>query len=208
MTTTLPAGPAPTAPALVRDHRPGYRFRALTMVAGGTLFAVGNLLHPLTHDDHAHESSTRVAAHVVFAIGAVLIAASLTVLTRRFAASRTGLVGLAISWLGLVLIPGGALMEAYVRPLFDHHGFAAVVEATLGFTMLAGTSNLVGPALITIAAIRNRLLPLWVSLSISGITVGALLYPVLPKEGYGIIPGTVLFGIGMAVAGWLSRSPE
>ena len=40
------------------------------------------------------------------------------------------------------------------------------------------------------------------------ITVGALLYPVLPKEGYGIIPGTVLFGIGIAVAGWLSRSPR
>jgi hypothetical protein len=38
--------------------------------------------------------------------------------------------------------------------------------------------------------------------------VGALLYPVLPKEGYGIIPGTVLFGIGIAAAGWLSRNPE
>jgi hypothetical protein len=31
---------------------------------------------------------------------------------------------------------------------------------------------------------------------------------VLPKEGYGIVPGTVLFGIGIAVAGWLSRSPR
>ena len=208
MTTTLSAGPARPAPAPVRDLRPGYRLRALTMVAGGALFAVGNLLHPLTHDDSAHESPTWVAAHVVFAIGAILIAASMTVLTRRFAASRTGLVGLGITWLGMVLIPGGALMEAYVRPLFDHHGFLAIEEATLAFTMLAGTSNLVGPALIAVAALRNRLLPLWVALAIPGITVGALLYPVLPKEGYGIIPGTVLFGIGIAVAGWLSRSPE
>jgi hypothetical protein len=76
------------------------------------------------------------------------------------------------------------------------------------YTMLAGTSNLVGPALITIAAIRHRLLPLWAALSISGITVGALLYPALPKEGYGIIPGTVLFGIGIAVAGWLAHRPD
>ncbi len=206
MTAMLSAGPAP-APASVRDLRPTMRTRALTMVAGGTLFAVGNLLHPLTHDHTAHASPTWVAAHVVFAVGAVLIAASMTVLTRRFAGSRTGLAGLGITWLGMVLIPGGAVMEAYVRPLTDHHGFAEIEQATLAFTMLAGLSNLIGPALLTLAAIRNRLLPLWVSLCFSGITVGALLFPVLPKEGYGIIPGTVLFGLGMAVAGWLSRSP-
>jgi hypothetical protein len=205
--TTLSDRPTLSTPAPA-DHRPGTQVRALSVVAGGALFAVGNLLHPLTHDETAHESPTWVVAHVVFGIGALLIAAGMTVLTRRFAASRTGLLGLGITWLGMVLIPGGALMEAFVRPLMDHHGFMAVEEATLGFTMLAGTSNLVGPALIAIAAIRNRLLPLWVSLAIPGITVGALLYPVLPKEGYGIIPGTVLFGIGIAVAGWLSRSPR
>jgi len=176
------------------------------MVAGGTLFAVGNLLHPLEHNDTAHTSPTWVAAHVVFAVGAVLLAASMTVLTRRFAGSRTGLVGLGVTWLGMVLIPAGAPMEAFVRPVTDHSGFADIEQATLAFTMLAGFSNLIGPALLTIAAVRNRLLPLWVSLSFSGITVGALLYPALPKEGYGIIPGTVLFGLAMAAAGWLSRS--
>jgi hypothetical protein len=197
--TTSPVTPA-------RDFRPSVNLRGLTLVAGGALFAVGNLLHPLEHGGTAHEYPTWVAAHVVFGIGAVLIAAGMTVLTRRFAASRTGLVGLGITWLGMVLIPGGVVMEAWVAPLMDHHGFAAVEEASMVYTMLAGTSNLVGPALIAIAAIRHRLLPLWAALAIPGITVGALLYPVLPKEGYGIIPGTVLFGIGIAVAGWLSRS--
>jgi hypothetical protein len=65
------------------------------MVTGGVLFAVGNLLHPLQHNDTAHEYPTWVAAHVVFAIGAILIAASMTVLTRRFAASRTASSGWA-----------------------------------------------------------------------------------------------------------------
>jgi hypothetical protein len=97
------------------------------------------------------------------------------------------------------------VLEAWARPLMDHSGFAAVEDASMAYTMIAGTSNLIGPALITIAAIRHRLLPLWAALPISGITVGALLYPVLPKEGYGIIPGTVLFGVGIAAAAWVSR---
>lgn len=204
MTTTLSPAPARTT---ARDFRPTRNTRALTLVAGGALFAVGNLLHPLSHDDTAHSSPTWVAAHVVFGIGAVLIAASMGVLTRRFAGSPTGLIGLGITWLGMVLIPGGAVMEAFVRPLMDHHGFAEIEQATLATTMVAGTANLIGPALITVAAVRHRLLPLWVGLSFSGITLGALLYPVLPQEGYGIIPGTVLFGIAMATAGWLSRPP-
>lgn len=198
----------PTAlPAPARDLRPSSSARGLALVAGGVLFAVGNLLHPLTHDDSAHEYPTWVLAHVLFGIGAVLIAAGMGVLARRFAGSRTGLVGLGTTWLGMVLIPGGVVLEAWVRPLMDHAGFAAVEDATMAYSTLAGTATMVGPALITIAAIRHRLLPLWVALSFSGITVGALLYPVLPKEGYGIIPGTLLLGIGVAVAGWLSRSP-
>ena len=37
------------------------------------------------------------------------------------------------------------------------------------------------------------------------ITVGAMLVSVLPVEGHGIIPGTVVFGLGMSAAGWVSR---
>lgn len=189
----------------VPDHRPSLRTRALVLTAGGVLFAVGNALHPLEHDDAAPHAATWVAAHVVFAVGAILIAAGMTALTRRFAVSKVGLVGLGVSWLGLVLIPAGALLEAYVRPLMDHHGFADIESATLGFTMIAGFSNLIGPALMTVAAVRHRLFPRLVSLSFAGLTLGALLVPALPKEGYGIIPGTVLFGLGIAAAGWLSR---
>ncbi|TFV44383.1 hypothetical protein [Blastococcus sp. TF02A-35] len=182
--------PAPTTdrPIPARDHRPSANVRGLTVVAGGALFAVGNLLHPLEHNDTAHESPTWVAAHVVFAIGALLIAAGMTVLTRRFRSSPTGLVGLGITWLGMVLIPGGALMEAYVRPLFDHHGFGEIEQATILFTMVAGTSNLLGPALIAIGAIRNRLLPLWAALAIPGITVGRCSSRCCPRRATGSSP--------------------
>jgi hypothetical protein len=73
--------------------------------------------------------------------------------------------------------------------------------------MLAGTSTLLGPLLIAIGALRNRLLPVPVALALPAITLGALLVGVLPVEGYGIIPGTIVFGLGMAAAGWVSRRP-
>ena len=204
---TLATTPTPT-PTPTPDHRPSLRTRALVLTTGGVLFAVGNALHPLSHDDAAPQAATWVVAHVLFAVGAILIAAGMTALTRRFAVSKVGLVGLGVSWLGLVLIPAGALLEAYVRPLMDHHGFAEIEEATLAFTMIAGFSNLIGPALMTVAAVRHRLFPRAVSLSFAGLTVGALLVPALPEEGYGIIPGTVLFGLGVAAAGWLSRDAD
>ncbi len=204
MTTTrspLPALPCSPVP----DHRPGLHTRALVLTAGGVVFALGNALHPLDHSDSAAHAGTWVAAHVLFGLGAILIAAGMTVLTRRFAVSRTGLAGLGITWLGMVLIPGGTVLEAFVRPLMDHHAFAEVEQATLAFTMVAGFANLIGPALMTVAAVRHRLFPRAVSLAFAGITLGALLVPAMPKEGYGIIPGTVLFGLGIAAAGWLSR---
>ncbi|MCF6743967.1 hypothetical protein E9529_06705 [Blastococcus sp. KM273128] len=204
MTTALPLTTPTTSPAL-RDHRPSDALRAMALVAGGVLFAVGNALHPLTHDDAATQAATWELAHVLFGIGALLIAASLGVLLRRFRGSRLGVVGLGVLWLGMVLIPAGAVVEAWVRPLFDHSAFHAIEEAMLPFTMVAGFSNLIGPALVAVAAVRHRLLPLWAALAIPGITAGALLVPAMPAEGWSIIPGTVLFGLGMAAAGWVSR---
>ncbi|MGY1827043.1 hypothetical protein [Blastococcus sp. SYSU DS0541] len=204
--TTAPSLPAPTSTPVLRDHRPGDALQAMSLVVGGALFAVGNALHPMTHDDAATEAPTWVLAHVLFGFGALLIAASLGVLVRRFAGSRLAVIGLGVLWLGQVLIPAGAVLEAWVRPLFDHHAFHVIEEATLPFTMVAGFANMIGPALLAIAAIRHRLLPLWVALAIPGITVGALLVPAMPAEGWSIIPGTILFGLGMAAAGWLSRA--
>lgn len=197
--------PSDLSPAPVRDHRAGPRLQALAVVAGGVLFAVGNLLHPLRHDEAAPQAATWVAAHVVFGIGAVLIAAGLGSVARRLAPSRIGSIGVGVTWLGMVLIPAGAVTEAWVRPLLGHHGFAAFEEAALGFTGLAGFSTLTGPVLMAAGALAHRLLPPVVAVALLGITVGGLLAPALPAEGYGIIPGTVLYGLGMAAAGWLSR---
>jgi hypothetical protein len=204
MTATLvrPSTAAPDA----TDHRAGPTLRAASVVAGGVLFAVGNALHPLRHDDAALEAPTWLAAHLTFGAGAILMAAGIGVLGRRLAPSRIATIGLGVLWLGLVLMPIGSITEGYVAPAMDH-GFHEL-EASIGwFSALAGTSTLLGPVLVAIGALKHRLLPAPIALALPGITVGGLAVGVLPVEGYGIIPGSIVFGLGMAAAGWASRRP-
>ena len=188
------------------DHRPGTHVRAMALVSGGVVFAVGNALHPLRHDAAALEAPTWLASHLVFGVGSLLMAAGLGALTQRMAPSRVATVGLGVLWLGLVLMPIGSITEGYVSPAMgaDYH---ELETSLLWFSSLAGTSTLLGPLLIAIGAVTHRLLPLPVALALPGVTVGGLAVGVLPAEGYGIIPGTVVFGLAMAAAGWRCRRP-
>ena len=74
------------------DHRPGTHVRAMALIAGGVLFAVGNALHPLRHDAAALEAPTWLASHLVFGVGSLLMAAGLGALTQRMAPSRVATV--------------------------------------------------------------------------------------------------------------------
>ena len=58
----------------------------------------------------------------------------------------------------------------------DYHDLET---SLLWFSSLAGTSTLLGPLLVAVG--------------------------VLPAEGYGIIPGTVVLGLGKPAAGWVCR---
>ena len=203
MTTTLDRTTPPLAPA---DHRPRPSTAALSLVAGGVLFAVGNAMHPLRPDDAALSAPTWLAAHLTFGAGSLLMAAGIGVLFRRLAPSRVAVVGLAVLWVGLVLMPIGSIVEGYVAPAMGH-GFHQLEASITWFSMLAGTSAILCPVLVAIGALRHRLLPVPVALALPAITVGALLVGVLPVEGYGIIPGTVVFGLGMAAAGSVCRRP-
>ncbi|MEU2351156.1 hypothetical protein [Modestobacter sp. NPDC049651] len=207
MTATL----APTTSSPAPGHRaPAGRppLAALSVVAGGVLFAVGNALHPMRHDDAALEAPTWLAAHLTFGAGAVLMAAGIGVLFRRLAPSRLATAGLAVLWVGLVLMPIGSITEGYVAPLMGHSHFHELEESIAWFSALAGTATLLGPLLVCVGALRHRLLPAAVALALPAITVGGVLAGgVLPVEGWGIIPGTVVFGLGMAAAGWVGRRP-
>ncbi|GAA0273178.1 hypothetical protein [Cryptosporangium japonicum] len=178
--------------------------RALAVTAGGVLFAIGNAMHPWEHDEAALTYPTWAGAHVVFAAGAVLVAAGLGALRQRLARSKAAVVGLGFLWVALVLMPVSSYAEAYVAPAVGRDGFTAIEESTVLFGLVSGLPLLIGPLLIVFGALRHKLLPLWITLSFLGTTLGLVLAPAVPKEGYAIIPGTVIFGLGIAAAGWLS----
>jgi len=206
--TTATAQPAPTPPLLPRaDHRPGPSLRAAAVIAGGVLFAVGNALHPMEHDAAALEAPTWAAAHVTFAAGALLIAAGMGALSQRLAPSRLAQIGLGVLWVGLVLMPVSSVLEAYVAPAMGHDAFHELEESIVWFSAVAGIATLLGPTLVAIGAFRQRLLPRLVTLALLGTTIGLLASGAVAEEGYAIIPGTIVFGLGIAAAGWLSRRP-
>ncbi|WP_241831486.1 hypothetical protein [Parafrankia soli] len=62
--------------------------RRVLLGAGGVLFALGNLLHPLEHNEAAEQAATWSAAHLLFGIGGVLIAAGLPLLAGRLGPGR------------------------------------------------------------------------------------------------------------------------
>src|SRR5262245_65658148 len=96
------------------------RLAGVLVGGGGVLFALGNALHPLEHDHEALSAPTWEAAHLIFALGGLLIAAGLPLLiavgdtVRRSWLVTTAGVVLA---LGFAALAPGAWFEAFVSPL-------------------------------------------------------------------------------------------
>ena len=112
---------------------------------------------------------------------------------------------------GGVLFAAGNALHPMERSAAAHQSatwVAAHVTFGAGAVLVAaGTATLLGPLLIAVGSLRSRLLPAPVAVSLLALPVGGVLGGALPVEGWGIIPGTVVFGLGIAAAGWLSRTP-
>jgi hypothetical protein len=197
---------------------PGMRRLAAGLVAaGGVLFAVGNLLHPLEHSHAAHQAATWEAAHLTFGFAELLICAGLPLLIAAGGLVRPsrlavgGAVGLAVA--SAALAPG-AWFEAYVAPL--RGGVGEQLEAGSGGTVnaVAGLSWLVA----TIAfgaglAWRGARRPVRLAGAVLlGTVVVLLAGPAFPgREGLWIIPATVVAGltlVALAVEAVRGESPE
>src|SRR4051794_7471109 len=92
----------PRTPASPRDYQ------RVSLIAGGVLFAIGNLLHPLQHNDAAYETATWEAAHLTIFFSIPFLVLGFPVLHRLLtarigrrlsafavAASVAGLIGIA-----------------------------------------------------------------------------------------------------------------
>ncbi|MEV6061935.1 hypothetical protein [Nocardia asteroides] len=191
------------------------RGRAVVLAVGAVLWAAGNLMHPLEHVESAEHAPTWAAAHLTFAVGAVLMAVGLPALVRairRPGADRAGRMltlahGLLFAGLAVV-IPIGAYHEVYVSTQLDHHAAAeisdasAAVLAPLSLALLLGFVLLAVYALIRPAAVFGRWSGVLIILGTLSMTVAAMVPGVLPgAEGWWIIPGTVAQGVAIGIAG-------
>ncbi|UBU16276.1 hypothetical protein [Nonomuraea gerenzanensis] len=173
---------------------------------GGILFAVGNVLHPLEHNEAAHSAPTWEAAHLVFALGGLLVAAGLPLLVALSRALRAsglacaGAVALAVAFGALA---PGAWFEAYVAPL---HGVAEQVEGGAGGAVNAVAGMVWMASLVAFGAglvwrgVERAVRLAGVALLVAAVVL--ILGPGLPVvEGLVIIPATVVAGVGLLTVG-------
>ncbi|WP_280221412.1 hypothetical protein [Nocardia neocaledoniensis] len=205
---------ATTTPAVAAPSRRD-RARAVTLAVGALLWAVGNLLHPLEHSEDAVHAPTWAAAHLTFAVGAVLMAVGLPALVRAVRrpdggwASRMLTLAHGLLFAGLaVAIPIGAYHEVFVSAGVDHHTADEIAEASaavlapLSLALLLGFVLLAVYALIRPAGVFGRWSGVLIIAGTLSMTVAAMLPGVLPgAEGWWIIPGTVAQGLAIGVAG-------
>jgi hypothetical protein len=190
------------------------RFLARGLVGGGgVLFAAGNILHPLEHSHAALAAPTWVAAHLIFALGGLLLAAGLPLLlaveevVRPSRLTVTSGVILAVAFAALA---PGAWFEAFVAPVPG--GLAEQVENGPGGTVntVAGFAWILSMLAFGIGLARRGVRR---SVRLAGVAllVAALVLvagPGLPvAEGLWIIPATVVAGLGLVVAAVAATRP-
>ncbi|MFI6484969.1 hypothetical protein ACIBH1_44130 [Nonomuraea sp. NPDC050663] len=177
--------------------------------SGGILFALGNVLHPLEHNAAAHSAATWEAAHLVFALGGLLLAAGLPLLigvSRALRPSKlTSIAGIVLA-VGFAALAPGAWFEAYIAPL---HGVAEQVEAGGGGAVNAAAGMVWLASLVAFGSGlawrggRRPVRPAGVVLLVSALVM--IVGPGLPVvEGLVIIPATVLAGLALLAVGTAS----
>ncbi|GAA4101969.1 hypothetical protein [Nonomuraea soli] len=177
--------------------------------SGGILFALGNVLHPLEHNVAAHSAATWEAAHLVFALGGLLLAVGLPLLIGVSQALRpsklTAIAGIVLA-AGFAALAPGAWFEAYIAPL---HGVAEQVEAGGGGAVNAAAGMVWLASLVAFGAGlawrggKRPVRPAGVALLVSAVVM--IVGPGLPVvEGLVIIPATVLAGLALLAVGTAS----
>ena len=179
--------------------------------AGGFLFSLGNLLHPLEHNDAAYRAATWSTAHLFMFASLPLLLLGLPLLRRALRRRGEGTLAgavLVLAVVGLIGMAPGLLVEAFIAPEVGHSVMARF-EAT-GFGVITGllpAAWVVSSALLAAACHRARFGPTWTRALLAVASV-ALMFGVVPGPigGVVIILATAAYGIAMAMLGWELRS--
>jgi hypothetical protein len=179
-------------------------WQAITLFLGGVVFAVGNLLHPLEHDDAAYHATTWQAAHLIIFASLPLLVVGMPALY-RYLAGRVGhrltVFAVVATVVGLIGIGPGAIIETFVAPMIGHEamehleaGGMAVVDGIFGIAFLSGTLALGW------AVYRAGVRPRWSGPTImaGAVVLLAVMNATGRAAGVAIITATVLYGLALA----------
>jgi hypothetical protein len=179
-------------------------WQRVALCAGGIVFAVGNLLHPLEHNDAAYHSASWKAAHLTIFFSLPLLVLGLPYLHRRLTTrvpSRLATVAVAASVVGLIGIAPGTIIETFVAPMIGHHAMHELEAGGMGAVNgILGVAYLGGTIALGYAVNRAKLRPRWAGPSLGGgaVVLLAVMSATGPAAGVVIIAATVLYGLALA----------
>ncbi len=168
------------------------------------MFAVGNLLHPLEHNDAAYHSASWKAAHLTIFFSLPLLVLGLPYLHRRLTTripSRLATVAVAASVVGLIGIAPGTIIETFVAPMIGDHAMHELEAGGMGAVNgILGVAYLGGTIALGWAVNRAKLRPRWAGPSLGGsaVVLLAVMSATGPAAGVVIIGATVVYGLALA----------
>jgi len=179
-------------------------WQRIALFAGGALFAVGNLLHPLEHSNAAYNSATWEAAHLAIFFSIPLLILGLPALHRRLVTRihwRLATLAVSASVFGLIGIAPGTIIETFVAPMIGHEAMLDLESGGMGaVNAILGGAYLGGTIALGWAVNRARLRPRWAGPSIiaSAVVLVCIMSATGPAAGVVIIAATVLYGLSLS----------
>jgi hypothetical protein len=189
----------------VEVARPRRDWQRTSLAAGGVLFAVGNLLHPLQHNDAAYDSATWEAAHLTIFFSLPMLVLGLPFLHRRLASRidrRLATLAVAASVVGLIGIAPGTVIEAFVAPSIGHAAMTELESGGMGaVNAILGSAYLGGTLALGWAVRKAGLRPRWAgpALAVGAVTLLAVMGATGPAAGVVIIAATMVYGLTLSV---------
>jgi hypothetical protein len=200
--TALPAEPLAVGSTMPRRH-----WQAIALIVGGVVFSVGNLLHPLEHDDAAYHATTWKAAHLLIFVSIPMLVLGLPALHRKLVTrvdARLATLSVAATIVGLIGIAPGAIIETFVAPMIGHHAMEELESGGMGLVdAVFGIAFLGGAVTLGWAAYRARLRPRWAgpAIMLGAVVLLAVMSATGPAAGVVIITATVAYGLALAALG-------
>jgi hypothetical protein len=188
---------APTVP-------PARDWQRTSLLVGGVLFAVGNMLHPLQHTDAAYESSTWEAAHLTIFFSLPMLILGLPYLHRQLTArvdGRLATIAISASIAGLVGIAPGTIVETFVAPMIGHEAMTELESGGFGaVNAVLGAAYLCGSLSLGWIVRKAGLLPRWAgpALIVSTVALVAMMGSTSAAAGVVIIAATSVYGLTLS----------